>query len=133
MQEQKQSKDPGAALLVQLLVWYLLLMELLPDAAQAWQWQGAIFLSKAGLSLPWLAHDAAGWHWSLPALEGFSMEGGATLTPDTGTLTLTGLAPGVLMAGANILTATFGTLTLTGKVPANYAAPDPYPDAQERK
>ena len=22
---------------------------------------------------------------------------------------------------------------LTGKVPANYAAPDPYPDAQERK
>jgi len=69
-------------LLVQLLVWYLLLMELLPDPAQAWQWQGLVFLSKAGLSLPWFAHDAGGWHWSVPALEGFSMEGGATLTPE---------------------------------------------------
>lgn len=68
-------------LLVQLLVWYLLLMEALPDADQAWRGAGMV-LSKAGLGLPWLAQDASGWHWSVPALEGFNFEGGLMLSPE---------------------------------------------------
>ncbi len=49
-------------LLLQLLMWYLLFTELLPDAAQAWQ-LGPVFLSKGGLSFPvplWVAGHAWG-------------------------------------------------------------------------
>jgi general L-amino acid transport system permease protein len=38
-------------ILIQLLVWYLLFTELLPDAAGAWQ-VGNVFLSKGGLTYP---------------------------------------------------------------------------------
>ncbi|MCD2511280.1 amino acid ABC transporter permease [Comamonas endophytica] len=69
-------------LLVQLLVWYLLLVEYLPDTTEAWSWGGAVFLSKSGLVLPFAQHGADGWHWSRPVLEGFSIEGGAALSPE---------------------------------------------------
>jgi len=68
-------------LLVQLLCWYLLLVEYLPDADSAWQWGGA-HLSKAGLALPAFMHDATGWHWQTPVLDGLALVGGVTLSPE---------------------------------------------------
>ncbi|MFM8625084.1 MAG: amino acid ABC transporter permease [Betaproteobacteria bacterium] len=38
-------------ILLQLLMWYLLFTELLPDASEAWQ-AGSVFLSKGGLNFP---------------------------------------------------------------------------------
>lgn len=54
--------------LLQLLMWYLLFTELLPDAAQAWE-LGPFFLSKGGLNFPipvWAAgHVWAAWGFLL--------------------------------------------------------------------
>lgn len=82
-------------LLVQLLVWYLLLVEYLPDAGAAWSWRSALFLSKAGLAFPALVADGTGgwsdwsaWHWELPALQAFGIEGGAALSPEFIAVTL---------------------------------------------
>ncbi|MDD2546092.1 MAG: ABC transporter permease subunit [Burkholderiaceae bacterium] len=69
-------------LLVQLLLWYLLLLEYLPEASAAWRWGDAVFWSKSGLALPFPVQGAQGWHWSVPVLEGFATEGGATLSPE---------------------------------------------------
>lgn len=69
-------------LLVQLLVWYLLLVEYLPDTTEAWIWGRSVFLSKSGLVLPFPQHGADGWHWSMPVLDGFAIEGGAALSPE---------------------------------------------------
>ncbi len=69
-------------LLVQLLVWYLLLVEYLPDASEAWNWREMVFLSKSGLVLPFPEHGAGGWHWSVPVPGGFAIEGGAALSPE---------------------------------------------------
>ena len=69
-------------LLVQLLVWYLLLVEFLPDATEAWRWRDTLFLSKAGLVMPFPVHGVDGWHWSVPVLEGFAFTGGAALSPE---------------------------------------------------
>jgi general L-amino acid transport system permease protein len=69
-------------LLVQLLVWYLLLVEFLPDPSEAWAWRDALFLSKAGLAFPAPVGGAAGWHWQLPVLQEFGIEGGAALSPE---------------------------------------------------
>jgi general L-amino acid transport system permease protein len=49
-------------ILLQLLMWYLLFTELLPDAQDAWQ-VGAVFLSKGGLSFP-VPIWAAGHAWA---------------------------------------------------------------------
>lgn len=81
-------------LLVQLLVWYLLLVEYLPDSAAAWSWRDALFLSKAGLAFPTLVTGAGGWndwsawHWQLPALQDFGIEGGGALSPEFIAVTL---------------------------------------------
>ena len=82
-------------LLVQLLVWYLLLVEYLPDAGAAWSWRSTLFLSKAGLAFPALVADGTGgwsdwsaWHWELPALQAFGIEGGAALSPEFIAVTL---------------------------------------------
>ncbi|WP_425780745.1 amino acid ABC transporter permease [Hydrogenophaga sp. T2] len=40
-------------LLLQLLMWYLVFIELLPAANEAWAFGGLVFLSKGGLSFPW--------------------------------------------------------------------------------
>ncbi|WP_159911286.1 amino acid ABC transporter permease [Pantoea sp. 18069] len=69
-------------LLVQLLVWYLLLVEYLPDTTEAWSWGEGIFLSKSGLILPFAQHGADGWHWSVPVIDGFAIDGGAALSPE---------------------------------------------------
>ena len=69
-------------LLVQLLVWYLLLVEYLPDPTDTWRWRDTLFLSKAGLVMPFPAHGVDGWHWSVPVLDDFAFAGGAALSPE---------------------------------------------------
>ncbi|NML16353.1 ABC transporter permease subunit [Azohydromonas sp. G-1-1-14] len=64
-------------LLVQLLLWYLLLVEFLPDPGEPLR-LGQLLLSKGGLSLPWPGENG----WSLPEPGPFAVEGGATLTPE---------------------------------------------------
>ena len=69
--------------LVQLLVWYVVFVEFLPDATEPLKFAGIALLSKSGLSLPWLARSVEqGWHWSLPVPEGFTIMGGITLSPE---------------------------------------------------
>lgn len=53
-------------ILLQLLMWYLLFTELLPDAQDAWQ-AGSVFLSKGGLSFP-VPIWAAGHAWAAVGL-----------------------------------------------------------------
>ena len=69
-------------LLLQLLMWYLLFTELLPDAAQAWQ-LGSVYLSKGGLNYPvplWPAGGAL--QWDSPVRGEFAIENGGALTPE---------------------------------------------------
>ncbi|WP_028601150.1 amino acid ABC transporter permease [Ottowia thiooxydans] len=49
-------------LLIQLLVWYLIFVEILPPAREPLSLGGLIFLSKGGLALPAPA-ASAGWGW----------------------------------------------------------------------
>lgn len=65
-------------LLLQLLMWYLLLTDALPDVDQAWAFKDLVFLSKGGLSFPVWEHGA----WSMPQAGAFAMEGGGSLTPE---------------------------------------------------
>jgi general L-amino acid transport system permease protein len=70
-------------LLVQLLMWYFALTELLPSAAEAWQLPGGVYLSKSGLSLPWPVESANGTlalEWPEPGP--FNIAGGAAVTPE---------------------------------------------------
>ena len=83
-------------LLLQLLLWYLLLTEMLPEVSQAWHFSvgvGEVYLSKGGLSFP-IWQDGA---WSVPEPGAFAMEGGGSLTPEF-------LA---LLAGLTLYTAAF--------------------------
>lgn len=68
-------------LLLQLLVAYFVVTELLPPASEALSAGEALFLSKSGLALPapvW--RDGLGFE--LPARTAFGVAGGATLTPE---------------------------------------------------
>ena len=47
-------------ILLQLLMWYLLFTEVLPDAQEPLSW-GSVFLSKVGLSLPWPVWAPGHW------------------------------------------------------------------------
>ncbi|MFT3856902.1 MAG: ABC transporter permease subunit [Aquabacterium sp.] len=71
-------------LLLQLLMWYFLLIEWLPDSTQAWSIAPGVWLSKGGLAFPWWATDpetgAAAWSW--PVQEAFNVLGGAAVTPE---------------------------------------------------
>jgi general L-amino acid transport system permease protein len=72
-------------LLLQLLIWYFLLIEWLPDSNAAWQLAPGVLLSKGGLSFPWWGELAdlpgqVGWIW--PEQGGFNVVGGAAVTPE---------------------------------------------------
>lgn len=54
-------------LLIQLLVWYLIFVEVLPPAREALSLGGLIYLSKGGLALPAPA-ASAGWGWAWAGL-----------------------------------------------------------------
>jgi general L-amino acid transport system permease protein len=67
-------------LLLQLLMWYLLMTELLPAPDAAWQ-AGLFFLSKGGLHVPWPAAMTS-LQFELPHQGAFAIEGGAALSPE---------------------------------------------------
>ena len=70
-------------LLLQLLIWYFLLVELLPDPGEAWRLWGGAWLSKGGLAIPWWGlTDTGHWAWSWPEQGAFNVSGGASLTPE---------------------------------------------------
>ena len=52
-------------LLVQLLFWYLILLELLPHVREGFVWLDAIYLNNSGLSLPWLVGQETARWWGL--------------------------------------------------------------------
>jgi len=60
-------------LLLQLLMWYLVCVEWLPTAREAEPFLG-IYLTKAGLALPWFG--------DVPVKAGFGIKGGVTLSPE---------------------------------------------------
>jgi general L-amino acid transport system permease protein len=68
-------------LLVQLLMWYFLLLDWLPDSTLSLGLPG-LMLSKGGFSFPWLVSSHGGIVWSLPAQDGLSITGGGTVTPE---------------------------------------------------
>lgn len=70
--------------LLQLLMWYFLLVEWLPDSTQALHLLPGIWLSKGGLAFPWWMQDAASgtWAWSWPEQDTFNIVGGAAVTPE---------------------------------------------------
>lgn len=67
-------------LLIQLLMWYFLLLEWLPSPDQALPLGHAVWLSKGGLSFPWWDASHGQWQWPEPGP--FNVSGGATLTPE---------------------------------------------------
>jgi general L-amino acid transport system permease protein len=67
-------------LLLQLLMGYLLMTELLPAPSQAWQ-AGPFFLSKGGFNVPWSAESGL-LQFDLPHRGAFAIEGGAALSPE---------------------------------------------------
>jgi general L-amino acid transport system permease protein len=67
-------------LLVQLLLWYFLLVDVLPDPSAALNMAPGIYLSKGGLNIPWW--DGAVGTWSVPEQGPFNVQGGASLTPE---------------------------------------------------
>lgn len=76
-------------LLLQLLLWYGALTELLPAAEHALQ-LGSVYLSQRGLAMPWPIAPAGwssalidgAWSVSTPILGGFGFEGGKTISPE---------------------------------------------------
>ncbi len=72
-------------LLVQLLMLYFALTQLLPDSTEPLELMPDIWLSKGGLSLPWPVADAGQWwpsHLEWPERGGFNVSGGAALSPE---------------------------------------------------
>lgn len=67
-------------LLVQLLLWYFLIVEWLPDSNAALQLMPGVLLSKGGLAFPWW--DGAQGAWSWPMQDTFNVSGGAAVTPE---------------------------------------------------
>lgn len=75
-------------LLVQLLMWYFVVIEWLPESAAAWQITDGLWLSKGGLAFPWptvwtAETDRLGsglWQW--PEQGTFNVMGGAAVTPE---------------------------------------------------
>ena len=72
-------------LLVQLLMLYFALTQLLPDSTEPLELLPGFWLSKGGLSMPWpVAEDGAVWpsHFEWPERGSFNVSGGAALSPE---------------------------------------------------
>ena len=65
-------------LLVQLLMWYFALTELLPVSSEALQLAPGLFLSKSGLAFPWPTSSGIEW----PEAGAFNVAGGGSVTPE---------------------------------------------------
>ena len=73
-------------LLVQLLMLYFALTQLLPDSDAPIQLASGVWLSQGGLALPWPAQG--GWRLEWPERGAFGVTGGAALSPEYLAVTL---------------------------------------------
>ena len=72
-------------LLVQLLMLYFAITQLLPDSTEPLELMPDVWLSKGGLSLPWpVREEGALWpsHFEWPERGSFNVSGGAALSPE---------------------------------------------------
>ena len=72
-------------LLVQLLMLYFALTQLLPDSTEPLELLPGVWLSKGGLSMPWpVREEGALWpsHFEWPERGSFNVSGGAALSPE---------------------------------------------------
>lgn len=72
-------------LLVQLLMLYFAITQLLPDSTEAMELVPGVWLSKGGLSMPWPVAGEGGWwplHFEWPERGPFNVSGGAALSPE---------------------------------------------------
>jgi general L-amino acid transport system permease protein len=72
-------------LLVQLLMLYFALTQLLPDSTEPIELANGFWLSKGGLSMPWPAGEEGAWwpsHFEWPERGSFNISGGASLSPE---------------------------------------------------
>ena len=69
-------------LLLQLLMVAFAIGALLPDPTEPWQLMPGVWLSKAGLSVPWPVHGESGWLLEWPEQNNFGVMGGAALSPE---------------------------------------------------
>ncbi len=69
-------------LLLQLFMWYVLLVEWMPDSETPLHLADLFFLSKSGLTLPWLSALDGRLMWDLPVWQDGSVQGGASLSPE---------------------------------------------------
>ena len=69
-------------LLLQLLMVSFAVGALLPDPTEPLQLLPGVWLSKAGLAMPWLEHGEAGWALEWPEQNNFGVMGGAALSPE---------------------------------------------------
>ncbi|VTU21230.1 Arginine transport system permease protein ArtQ [Variovorax sp. SRS16] len=72
-------------LLVQLLMLYFALTQLLPDSTEPLELAPSFWLSKGGLSMPWpVAGEGGFWptHFDWPERGSFNVSGGAALSPE---------------------------------------------------
>jgi general L-amino acid transport system permease protein len=77
-------------LLLQLLMWYVLLIEYLPSSETPYSWFNAIYLSQEGLSMPmlmWQPHESNAFFdvqliWSWPTMDRFGIHSDMNLSPE---------------------------------------------------
>lgn len=69
-------------LLLQLLMVSFAVGALLPDSTEPLQLLPGVWLSKAGLAMPWPVHGEAGWALEWPEQGNFGVLGGAALSPE---------------------------------------------------
>jgi general L-amino acid transport system permease protein len=64
-------------LLLQLFLWYGIMIQGLPHVEHAWEW-GSVYLSQRGLYLPF--YGVGGWN--IPVMGTFNLSGGLRMTPE---------------------------------------------------
>jgi general L-amino acid transport system permease protein len=68
-------------------MWYVLLVEWMPDSDTPLHLADLAFLSKSGLTLPWLTSTDGTWRWDFPLWQDGHVTGGASLSPEFVALT----------------------------------------------
>ena len=76
-------------ILLQLLMWYVLLVELMPDSETPLHFNNWFFLSKGGLSMPWPIGGEGWWLlWDVPVFLDGEVRGGLNISPEFLAVTL---------------------------------------------
>ena len=65
-------------LLLQIFIWYFVVLRSLPSPRESLSWFDLVFLNNRGLYLPWFVDGS----FSVPSLQGFNFSGGLALIPE---------------------------------------------------